>query len=92
MSGHALGYDYSSIGAGSGQISAGQVGQIWGSGYVPYLQQVIESRPGPYELVVEKIGDRILLDYGSELRLLMAEPVAGMKLREAIELLKEALK
>ena len=57
-----------------------------------YIQQVVASRPNPFELVIEKIGDQIYLDYGSELRLLMAEPVKGMKLREAIELIKEALK
>ena len=57
-----------------------------------YIQQVVAPRPSAYELVIEKIGDQIYLDYGSELRLLMAEPVKGMKLREAIELLKEALK
>lgn len=75
----------------------GQLGQLQSSigyqaGSLSYLQQVVESRPNAFELVIEKIGDRIHLDYGSELRLLMAEPVKGMKLREAIELLKEALK
>jgi hypothetical protein len=69
-------------------MQSGQYGAL-GSGYI---QQVVMPRPGPFELLIEKIGDKIHLDYGSELRLLMAEPVAGMKLREALELLKEALK
>jgi hypothetical protein len=46
---------------------------------------------GPYELVVERIGDKITLDYGSELRLLIADPFAGIDLRTAIQQLKEAL-
>jgi hypothetical protein len=50
------------------------------------------SRPSSLELVIEKLpDDSIRLDYGAEIRLLMAEPVKGMKLREAIQLLKEAL-
>ena len=69
----------------------GQLGQCQGLASMGYIQQVVAPRPNAYELVIEKIGDRIHLDYGSELRLLMAEPVKGMKLREAIELLKEAL-
>ena len=72
------------------QIGSYGHGQVCGS--LGYIQQVVAPRPNAYELVIEKIGDRIHLDYGSELRLLMAEPVRGMKLREAIELLKEALK
>jgi hypothetical protein len=74
-----------------GQLQS-QCGSTGISNYLGYVQQVIESRPNPFELVIEKIGDRISLDYGSELRLLMADPVKGMKLREALELLKEALK
>jgi hypothetical protein len=48
--------------------------------------------PRDYELVIEKVGSEIVLDYGAKLRLLMADPFAGMDLREAIANLKEALK
>jgi len=83
-------YDYQKL----QNVQCGQLGQQYGGmlGSSGYIQQVVTPRMGPYELVIEKIGDRIHLDYGSELRLLMAEPVKGMKLRESIELLKEALK
>jgi hypothetical protein len=81
-------YDYQKL----QNMQCGQLGQLQGLGSLSYVQQVVTPRPNAYELVIEKIGDRIHLDYGSELRLLMAEPVRGIKLREAIELLKEALK
>ena len=79
----------SQLGQLQSQIGYGNTGS---PNYLGYIQQVVASRPIAYELVIEKVGDQIYLDYGSELRLLMAEPVKGMKLRESIELLKEALK
>lgn len=53
----------------------------------------IDQRPSlrPYELVVEKLGAQITLDYGSELRLLIADPIKGIELRTAIQHLKTAL-
>jgi hypothetical protein len=48
--------------------------------------------PRDFELVIEKVGSEIVLDYGAKLRLLMADPFAGIDLREAIAKLKEALK
>jgi hypothetical protein len=65
--------------------------QSWPSG-LGYIQQIPVWRPSSRELVVQWLGDgKISLDYGEDLRLLMAEPIAGMKLREAVQLLKEAL-
>jgi hypothetical protein len=48
--------------------------------------------PRDFELMIEKVGSEIMLDYGAKLRLLMADPFAGIDLREAIAKLKEALK
>jgi hypothetical protein len=48
--------------------------------------------PRDFELVIEKVGSEIVLDYGAKLRLLMADPFKGIDLREAIAKLKEALK
>jgi hypothetical protein len=48
--------------------------------------------PRDFELVIEKVGSEIVLDYGAKLRLLIADPFAGIDLREAIAKLKEALK
>lgn len=58
---------------------------------LPYF--AVDQRPSlrPYELVVERLGDKITLDYGSELRLLIADPIKGIGLRTAIQQLKEAL-
>jgi hypothetical protein len=63
-----------------------------GYGCSGYIQQIPVSRPNARALEIQWLGDgRIALDYGEEIRLLMAEPVKGIKLREAIQLLKEAL-
>jgi hypothetical protein len=48
--------------------------------------------PRDFELVIEKVGSEIVLDYGAKLRLLIADPFQGIDLREAIAKLKEALK
>jgi hypothetical protein len=48
--------------------------------------------PRDFELVIEKVGSDIVLDYGAKLRLLIADPFKGIDLREAIAKLKEALK
>jgi len=48
---------------------------------------------GDYEISIQQIGDgEPLLNYGAKLRLLMAEPIKGIDLREAIAKLKLALK
>ena len=62
-------------------------------GFVQYpsVSTLSFPRPNACELVVEKVGDKVTLDYGSEIRLLIADPVKGAKMREAIEQLKEAL-
>jgi hypothetical protein len=81
----------------SGQIEvySGYLGQSMGC--TPLLQYSWYTPPSPrllrdFELVIEKVGSEIVLDYGAKLRLLMADPFKGMDLREAIEQLKEALK
>jgi hypothetical protein len=53
---------------------------------------VERGAPRAYELVIELCRpDAIRLDYGPELRLLIADPIRGIDLREAIQKLKEAL-
>jgi hypothetical protein len=76
------------------QMGAGSLGSyVGGLGYLQQCQCVCKTAgPRPFELVVEKLGDKISLDYGSELRLLIADPIRGIDLREAIQKLKEALK
>lgn len=56
-----------------------------------YIQQIPVSRPMAQELTIHVAAGKVYLDYGEDIRLLMAEPVKGMKLREAVQLLKEAL-
>jgi hypothetical protein len=75
---------------------AGSYGQGLG-GYNMPLQCYAYCQPSPrlprdFELVIEKVGSEIVLDYGAKLRLLIADPFAGIDLREAIAKLKEALK
>jgi hypothetical protein len=79
-----------------GQI--GSLGQAMGC-TPPYLlpQCYYPPLPSPrlprdFELVIEKVGSEIVLDYGAKLRLLIADPFKGIDLREAIAKLKEALK
>jgi len=46
-----------------------------------------------FELVIEQIGsDEPRLDYGAKLRLLIADPIRGIDLRDALAKLKIALK
>lgn len=56
-----------------------------------YPTPVQEREPRAFELTIERVGNMIRIDYGAELRLLMAEPIKGMHLRDAIQKLKEAL-
>jgi hypothetical protein len=55
----------------------------------PYVSAQRELRAR--ELVIEQAGNTMRLDYGSELRLLIADPIKGIDLREAIQKLKEAM-
>jgi hypothetical protein len=73
---------------------AGSLGQGLGcSQLLPYYCTPPSPRlPRDFELVIEKVGSEIVLDYGAKLRLLMADPFKGIDLREAIAKLKEALK
>jgi hypothetical protein len=50
----------------------------------------VEREPRARELVIERVGDAIRLDYGAELRLLIADPLKGIDLRDALQKLKEA--
>jgi hypothetical protein len=80
----------------SGNSIQGQIagfGQGLGCSQLPYYCTPPSPRlPRDFELVIEKVGSEIMLDYGAKLRLLMADPFAGIDLREAIAKLKEALK
>jgi hypothetical protein len=49
-------------------------------------------QPHDTQIVIELICDEIKLNYGGKLRLLIADPVKGQDLREAISKLKIALK
>jgi hypothetical protein len=61
-------------------------------GYQLYPSAPVERQePRARELVIERVGDVIRLDYGLELRLLIADPIKGIDLREAVQKLKEAL-
>jgi hypothetical protein len=79
-----------------GQMS-GSLGQAmgctplytWPQCYYPPLPS--PRLPRDFELVIEKVGSEIVLDYGAKLRLLIADPIKGIDLREAIQKLKEAL-
>jgi hypothetical protein len=85
-------YDQRQQSASQAQAGIGQsncYGQL-GLGY--YIQQIPASRPMVRELTINVISaSKVFLDYGEDIRHLMAEPVKGMKLREAIQLLKESL-
>lgn len=64
------------------------------SSYLPQCypyQTIVEREPGPFEIKVQKCGNQIRMDYGAELRILMADPFKGIDLREAVQKLKEAL-
>jgi len=75
------------IGGSLGQgLSGCSLPQQWT--YTPVTARL----PRDFELVIEKVGSEIVLDYGAKLRLLMADPFKGIDLREAISKLKEALK
>jgi hypothetical protein len=84
----------------SGNSIQGQIAGSYGQGLGGYnlpLQCYGYCQPSPrlprdFELVIEKVGSEIMLDYGAKLRLLIADPFAGIDLREAIAKLKEALK
>ena len=84
----------------SGNSLQDQMAGSLGQGFVGYnlpLQsygycQCSPRLPRDFELVIEKVGSEIVLDYGAKLRLLMADPFKGIDLREAIAKLKEALK
>jgi hypothetical protein len=71
---------------GQGLIGSSQPLQCYG------YYQPSPRLPRDFELVIEKVGSEIVLDYGAKLRLLMADPFKGIDLREAIAKLKEALK
>ena len=73
---------------GSGQLQSLQSGCY---GYQFYPPAPVEREPRARELVIERVGDAIRLDYGAELRLLIADPIRGIDLREALQKLKEAL-
>jgi len=82
----------------SGNSIQGQMAGSLGQGLAGCLPaQWCYAPPSPrlprdFELVIEKVGSEIVLDYGAKLRLLMADPFKGIDLREAIAKLKEALK
>jgi hypothetical protein len=60
-------------------------------GYQLYAPVPVEREPRARELVIERVADAIRIDYGAELRLLIADPIKGIDLREAVQKLKEAL-
>jgi hypothetical protein len=75
-------------------INQNQLGQLQSGcyGYQLYQSAPVEREPRARELVIERIGDALIrLDYGAELRLLIADPLRGSDLREALQKLKEAL-
>jgi hypothetical protein len=58
--------------------------------YPPYAPPPVEREPRTHELVIERVGNTMRLDYGAELRLLIADPLKGIDLRDALQKLKEA--
>src|SRR4029077_14413971 len=95
MSGQIEVYSGNSIqGQLGGNLGQGLMGctplNNWPQCYYPPLPS--PRLPRDFELVIEKVGSEIVLDYGAKLRLLIADPFAGIDLREAIAKLKEALK
>ena len=82
---------------GQGNCSQGMQG---GYGWQPqpsYIQYCYCSPPRElhaFEIVIEQLStdSEPLLNYGAKLRLLMADPVKGHDLREALQKLKVALK
>jgi hypothetical protein len=56
--------------------------------YPPALP--VEREPRARELVIERVGEAVRMDYGSELRLLIADPLRGIDFRDALQKLKEA--
>jgi hypothetical protein len=85
------------------QIGCGQSGQSL-QVLNPYSSQLGQSTSywvqtcpcpslGDYEISIQQLGEgEPLLNYGPKLRLIMAEPLKGIDLREAIAKLKSALK
>jgi hypothetical protein len=78
---------------GSGQLQGIAQGSLQSGCYYSYLypSTPVEREPRAKELVIERVGERIRLDYGAELRLLIADPIRGIDLRDALQKLKEAL-
>jgi hypothetical protein len=77
---------------GSTLASQLQGGQSMVQPYWCYQAQVpVEREPRPCELVMERVGNTMRLDYGVELRLLIADPIRGIDLRDALQKLKEAM-
>jgi hypothetical protein len=79
-----------------GQLG-GSLGQAMGCTPLNTWPQCYSPLPSPrlprdFELVIEKVGSEIVLDYGAKLRLLIADPIKGIDLREAIQKLKDALR
>jgi hypothetical protein len=79
-----------------GQAWLPQLGQAWGGqclGSPYWIAPCPCPSLGDYEISIQQIGDgEPVLNYGAKLRLIMAEPLKGIDLREAIAKLKSALK
>jgi hypothetical protein len=91
-----VGSDFAGNQIGSGQLQGSASLQAYGQSILPYQYYYqapvpIEREPRTRELVIEQVGDTIRLDYGAELRVLIADPIRGIDLREGISKLKEAL-
>lgn len=88
------------------ELQAGDLGASQAQDLVPYNQQALQwyYNPCPYssthcaerdfELVIEEVAkdSEPRLDFGPKLRLLIADPIRGIDLREAIAKLKIALR
>jgi hypothetical protein len=77
----------------AGQLDQAWCGQAYLQGSPCLVGQCTCPALGDYEISIQQIGqEEPLLNYGAKLRLIMADPLKGIDLREAIAKLKSALK
>lgn len=82
---------YSYLTEDAQQQLAGSLGQQMSCLQPQIVYQCPRSDLGELEFRIWPYGKEVWMDYGSRLKILMADPIRGIDLREAVQKLKEAL-